>query len=480
MRAGKSCTRGDAAVSSLEKTPADVTNGKTKQKNGKTPDRADPAWKRFLDFLNALRRDAPKTAYFFFFIVFPASIYWWYYLGLCKAPEAPCPGRRVMLVALSIASFMVGCIVGFLFTSYGEETGTVGKVRDWLIGGITGITLVELAKGNGGAPARLLHRFTAPPVSDNEFALTVSVTVIYLSLGFLFMFFQRELILNVVLAKSRAERGELDGTRQTGLAIQKLLAQLPLSILAGVSDIGEAVSKTEEQELSLALNADDVSTFLKQAEDAAKNGVALTWDTVYKVANVHYYRSYFAPGVQKEAQVERALDWIRRALAMNPLHADLTMKYADMLGTDGQTDAAIAVLEALRVRPEAPAVVEQWLGYYLRSNPSRVDEGIQHSTRFLAFFPTDGDTAFNLAYSYGVKYCLSMRPGTPPDDTATAARNKSLEYLQKALDVCPEFGEKVEEWLKTKRELSCLRDDADFKKLLDQAAEKAKQAKPAS
>jgi tetratricopeptide (TPR) repeat protein len=455
-------------------------NAEASKSDGSTAQKAstkrDPKRKDFWERIQGLWHSLPKTSLFFFFAVLPASLWWWYYLGLCKSQAELCQGRRMMLVALSLASFMVGCLAGFVFTSYGEETGTVGKIRDWLIGGITGVTFVELFKGDGGVFGSLLHRFTVPPGSDNDFALTVSVAVVYLSLGFLFMFFQRELILNVVLAKSRAERGELDGTRQTGLAIQKLLAQLPPSILAGVTDIGETdrVSKDEVQELSNTLYSDDVSTFLKQAENAAKNGVPLEWDTVYKVANVQYYRSYFAPDNQKSSQVRKALEWIRRALAMNPLHADLTMKCADMLGADGQSDAAIAVLEALRVRPEAPAVVEQWLGYYLRSIPSRADEAIKHSNRFLSFFPDDPDTAFNLAYAYGVKYCAAMKSGSQADAAAIESRNSVLRFLDKGLNAYPEFGAKVAQWRSQDRGLACFSEDADFKKLLEQAAERSK------
>jgi tetratricopeptide (TPR) repeat protein len=439
--------------------------------------RKNSGFERFWVFLQTLRRNSPKTAYFFFFVIFPASLWWWYFLGICKSPTAPCPGRRIMLIALSIGSFMVGCIVGFLFSSYGEESGTIGKVRDWLLGGVTGIAFADLSRGNGGALARLLHRFTIPPATDNDFALTVSITVTYLSLGFLFMFFQRELILNVVLAKSRAERGDLDGTRQAGLAIQKLLANLPPSVLAGVTDIGETdVTEAEKQDLRNALDSDDVSNFLKQAESAAKNGIPLDWDTVSKVAHVYYYKSYFAEEKQKPVQVRKALDWIRRALAMNPLHADLTMKYADMLGADHQTDAAIAVLEALRVRPEAPAVVEQWLGYYLRSIPERVDDAIEHSNRFLSFFSDDPDTAINLAYAYGIKYCERLRSVTQPDQIASDLKAKILVYLEKGLRKYPSFCSDVQDWTKDPS-LACLSTDQEFKKLLEEASKQSTASK---
>jgi hypothetical protein len=139
----------------------------------------------------------------------------------------------------------VGCLVGFLFTSYGEESGTVGKIRDWLIGGITGLTIAK-----AGAIKGLLLAFAAGP-GPSEFALTVSFAVVYAVLGFFFMFFQRELILNVVLAESRAERGRVDGTGQAGKVIQRFVLALPASILSGIDDVDDLVQfrKNEAEKL---------------------------------------------------------------------------------------------------------------------------------------------------------------------------------------------------------------------------------------
>ena len=401
-----------------------------------------------------------KTSAFWILLVLPASLWWWWRAALGN------PLRYILLIAVSLAAFMVGCLVGFLFSSYGEELSTIGRIRDWLIGGLTGLTLAE-AIHQGGFFKTILLKF-AVNQNDMEFSLVISMAVVYSSLGFLFMFFQRELILNVVLAKSRAERGQLDGTRQTGLAIQKLLAQLPPSVLSGVSDISETnVSKKELEDLRTALYSEDVTTFLRQADEAHRGGILLDWDTTYKVANIQYYRKYFETAEQKPVQVKRALDSIRRALAINPLHADLTMKYADMLGFDNQVDAAVAVLEALSVRPESPAVVKQWLGYFLHSNPSRVDDSIKYSKQFLAFFPNNNDTLFNLAYAYTVMYSQELKKEGKTSDPASANRAAALQYLEAALRVDPEFKRTVSgKWIEERKGFECLADDPDFKRLI--------------
>lgn len=409
-------------------------------------------------------RSIPKTSVFLAGVVTPASIWWWNFAGNNSEMGT------YLLVAVSLACFMAGTLVGFVFTSYGEEAGTVGKVRDWLIGGITALTAVQAGQG-GGAFKTFLLKFTTDENNGNQFGLVLSMAIVYFTLGFLFMFRWRELTWNVQLAKARAERGMLDGSRQTTAAVQKLIVQLPHDVLTGVQDISQTdVSNKEQEDLKNALYQDDVNTFLKQADEALNSGQALGWEDIYKVANIHYYRAYFETGDQHSVQVKKALQWISRALALNPLHADLTMKYADMLGDDGQQGTAVAVLENLVVRPEAPAVAFEWLGYYLRSVPSRLDDSIRYSEKFLALFPEDNDTKFNLAYAYGARYCQELKKsGTTVPDSSD--HDKALKLLREALTEYPEFKEKVtKDWLEEKKGFECMREDSEFKQLAEDLA----------
>src|SRR5712692_1159919 len=139
------------------------------------------------------RTDYGSTA--LWLLIFFVSVYWWHVAGQGSFL------RMVLIIALSLASFMVGCLVGFLFTSYGEEAGTVGKIRDWLIGGITGLTIAKAASIKG-----LLTTFQATPRTD-DYAIAMSAAVVYATLGFFFMFFYRELLFNVLLAKGQGGTG---------------------------------------------------------------------------------------------------------------------------------------------------------------------------------------------------------------------------------------------------------------------------------
>jgi len=117
------------------------------------------------------------------------------------------------------------------------------------------------------------------------------------------MFFQRELIFNVLLTASRAERGRLEGTRQAGQLIQQFLAMLPVSILSGVDDVDDIVEfhKDEADRLRELLDSDDVKKFVEEAAQAVKHGNA-DWDIVSKAANLHYYRTYFEKDDAKKLQ----------------------------------------------------------------------------------------------------------------------------------------------------------------------------------
>jgi hypothetical protein len=83
--------------------------------------------------------------------LFSASLVWLVIAGQHSVQ------RLVLLLGLSLASSMVGCMTGFLFTSYGQEKDTIGKVRDWLLGGITGLTIAQ-ASNIQNIPALFCNR----------------------------------------------------------------------------------------------------------------------------------------------------------------------------------------------------------------------------------------------------------------------------------------------------------------------------------
>lgn len=359
-----------------------------------------------------------------FLCVFVASLVWWHYLWLNHVDSVP------RIIAISLAGFIIGVLLGFLFSSYGDdEAKSIGKVRDWLLAGITGITLVNAAKLKDAVD------HLAP---QNEDARTViyCVLVVYVGLGFLLMFFQRELILNVIVARARVERVQVENTQQTAVVLQRAMAVLPPSLLSGIEDADEITDESRREEAKRIrdlLYSADVNSFLNQVEQSVRSGSALPWDLISKVANVHYYRSYFEEGANKAAQARKSIEWITRALQLTPLHADLTMKLADMYAMLGDYDAGVAILERLATRPEAPTLAQQWLGYFLLFVPGREQDSIRHSDHYLSLFPDEPYTHLNKARAYAQLFAIAYRKGSDP----VPDMNSCVEELTNALQLKP-------------------------------------------
>src|ERR1039458_7992791 len=91
--------------------------------------------------------------------------------------------RPTLLTSLAAASFFVGSLVGFVFTSYEDESSTIGKVKDWLTGALAGLTIVEFHS------LKSLLLVFALTNSARDFALTISVAIVFVVVGFFFMFF---------------------------------------------------------------------------------------------------------------------------------------------------------------------------------------------------------------------------------------------------------------------------------------------------
>jgi len=389
-----------------------------------------------------------------------ASIYAWHIVGQGSVL------RLILIAALSLASFLVGCLVGFLFTSYGEAT--VGKVRDWLIGGLTGVTIAEASRIKS-----LLLTFALGP-GPNEFAVVTGTAIVYSILGFFFMFFQRELILNVILAESRAVRLKLEGTGQAGQVTLRMSVALPPSILSGVDNVDDSArfKKHEAERLRTLLYSQDVQGFLDASEEALNSGRPLDWDIVSKVANLHYYRTYFEKDDKKHIQTSLANAWIIRALNMNPLHIDLTVKYADTLSMMDRYEEAVAILERLEQTPDAPAYVKQWLGYFLLFIDNRLPDAIRYSEIYHQLFPNEFDSVFNIACAYAQMYCDELRSSGQKEDLHSKNRRLALDKLKEALRSDSEYAETVgTKWTLPNESFHSFLHDAEFRALVGLPAE---------
>jgi len=157
---------------------------------------------------------------------------------------------------------------------------------------------------------------------------------------------------------------------------------------------------------------------------------------------------------------------------MNPLHVDFTVKHAAILGILNRNDEAIAILEGLYRRPEAPAYVSQWLGYFLVGVPDRLDDSIRYSQAYHAMFPNESDAPYNIANAYARKYCREVRAGGKEVDPGN--RQLALSNLKEALARQPAYADTVrEKWTQPDGSFNCLLHDQEFRSLVGLPAESA-------
>jgi len=117
---------------------------------------------------------------------------------------------------------VAGIFSAFLFTSSGkEEESTFGKIRDWMLAGITGAGAAEIME-RGGSLRRFLELFSIGN-QPGDLAMVVSTVSLGFGSGFFFMFFQRELNLNEQLAKARALTARAEGAKNASIVVQELL-----------------------------------------------------------------------------------------------------------------------------------------------------------------------------------------------------------------------------------------------------------------
>jgi tetratricopeptide (TPR) repeat protein len=289
------------------------------------------------------------------------------------------------------------------------------------------------------------------------------------------MFFQRELILNVLLAQSRAQRGRIDGTSNAGIVAQKLINSIPPSLLSGVDDIEEITeeSTSEAEELRTQLYSPEVSKFLDQAREAAKAGHALDWDVVSKAALLNYYRTYFEKGHARDKQEECAEEWLQRALLINPNHADLKAKYADVLSMMERYEEAVAVIEPLAKSTDGPAYTRQWLGYFLLF-VDREEEAISLSEEYTRRFPLLDHAFFNASCGYAQLYGKELLLEGAESDHDSMNRRMALTRLREGLRLDPEFAEEIKDKLMSPLEsYASLAKDKEFRQMVANALFKA-------
>lgn len=367
--------------------------------------------------------------------------------------------RTLLLLATDGFGTVLGVFFAFFFTSSGkEEEATLGKIRDWMLAGFTGAGAAELMEG-GGSVKRFLMIFSLGN-QQGDFALIVSTVSLGFGVGFFFMFFQRELTLNVLLAKARSLTAKEEGSINASNVLHELLSKLPVSLLTSINDVSNSgISDTERNNLQELLYSEDVKKFLELAKERVDSGTPLDWDSISKTAYIQYYKAYFEPKESRNTQIQQAEAWIQRALLVQPLHGSLTIAYSDLKSLQKDYTSAAKLIKDLIIGGDPPATALQLLGYYLlEANDD--PESIRYSKMYLQLYPDDSVTLFNLAYSYGRMFCNAP--------AKAELRTQCLMHLSKGLLLDPSHVVTIKEtWIP--EGFQCFKEDKEFNDLLARA-----------
>lgn len=360
-------------------------------------------------------------------------------LGLCVAAGGGVTkGWEIALITCA-AAFLVGSLVGFLLSLAGDETGADGpfaKIRDAMVAVIAGITGVGLAKIK-----TITVALGSIPVMKDQAAngrFVPLLVVIYLGLGFYFMYFLRRFVLNSALVASEAELARLQ--LAAGDVVAELSSKLPERLFLGhdlIEDISSVDSGLREQ-LEEELQQPDVQAFLDACEEYLEKSTPLRFSTITKAASLYYYRSYYEKDTQKKLNLQQdALDWLDRAIGMDPADTTLSVRKADILYAQGQFRTAATILENLNNNPEAAQYVTEWLGLYLLFVPNRIEDAIRFSKDYFTRFPGDASSPYNAARGYAELY-RQERDGTGGAAIpASTNRLGSLHYLSQSIALDP-------------------------------------------
>jgi tetratricopeptide (TPR) repeat protein len=301
-------------------------------------------------------------------------------------------------------AFALGTVPGFLMSSYEGESGSVGKIRDWLIGGITGLTVAEFVNQGNFVKGCMLV-LVPDRFEERDISTHYAMFIVYSVGGFFTLFLNRELVLNKMLERSRRE---LKGIQQVAGQVEATLKEVEASRpLDEPGKVPPPVAPMEKRDLAM---------FATIAEEAIESGASLDRETSWRLA-----RSYFAQGMYS-----RALPLLEKAMDDPEYRQQAALVLAQIHGEQTDYGKAAAVLERLTREGRPPDVVYKLLGYYLLWLPGRLRDAVRYTTTYLTSSPEDSGAVFNLACAHAQ---LFGRHGSAED------RLKALESLRSAISM---------------------------------------------
>jgi tetratricopeptide (TPR) repeat protein len=350
------------------------------------------------------------------------------------------------LASAAATAFALGCIVGFVFSTTSQSTtnqsttnqqeSSIAKVRDWMVGGVTGLGVGELVAQ--GSHLKAFIQIFSPGNAGREFGLTAATMVVFFVGGFLAMYLNRVLVLNILLTRAEKTRSDIEsGRNKFDDKVEELAAS---ALVAPVGTTWETEGQQEAIEVDTTLQS-----FASSVELALTKGESVKLTDIERVAG--YYTSTF--------QRNKLVDFLRLAFEKSSLKIAVAFRLAKALADVGNYEKAVQALKDAQKVPNAPASLKKVIGFYLLwlDDEEHLRESLKSTEEYLKTRPDDDGATFNKACAYAQLYCKSKN---------AKCKDAALTSLQAAIDINSAWKTRARELTGLEGDFACFKDDSEF------------------
>ena len=342
-------------------------------------------------------------------------------------------GQIYTLLMVAAAAFGLGTFAGFVFGAVGEEKEIFGGIATAVNGVIGGFALSDLTQSQNSVIIAVLHSL-ADSCGQQTVGLVSCLIGFYGSAGFMFMYMNKQYLLNPELSKKQ----------QLAEQNQRLSA-LTLNVKVSLAEAG-TLPTTD------AKNLECISKVLKDFESARSIDPTLV-NLLSLEALRSYSKAYYVAG-----EIPKAEAMLRQARMLQPDDVETLFFLSHLLITAKRPREAIPYLTFLQALPNAPVLTWKLLGYACLWDSSRLKEAEQASEKYLAFAPDDAGAKFNLA-------CVHAQRG--PQDPGN--RQRLLTELRELVKRDPESGKLLVSFAKldpSEDDFYAWRNDSEFNEII--------------
>ncbi len=285
-------------------------------------------------------------------------------------------GQPLYVLIVATAALNVGAVIGFLYSTFGDEEAKFSKMFLAVNGVLGGATLTDLLKKDNSLLVSCLKQITVGcGLEEKSMGLVLVIIITCVPVGFFWLYFNRKLVLNPLMhlaSKSLREANEV-------------LNQKPLQV---------------NTDPDMAQPAPDPEV-VAAAKIITKSGPPADPGNVGSLINVA--RSFY-----ELKDFDQAVSYFQKALAIRPNQPEALVASASALLESGENLQAIPVLEKLVGLPIVPAIAWKLLGYaylfYPDDGPDKtqkLEASVTASRKYIALEPDDWGAKLNLACAYG-------------------------------------------------------------------------------